>query len=71
MGSKRYVITNPPNDFNLLASDQVFVLMQFDPGMEYRPDWVEANGKSSDHLVRTAQGPLGAGSGLEKPGQQS
>ena len=19
--------------------------MQFDPGMEYRPDWVEANGK--------------------------
>merc|ERR1719397_1276933 len=69
--SKRYVITNPPNDFNLLPSDQVFVLMQFDPGMEYRPDWVEANGKSSDHLVRTAQGPLGPGAGLEKPGQQS
>merc|ERR1719259_1308256 len=37
--SKRYVITNPPTDFNLLPSDQVFVLMQFDPGMEYRPDW--------------------------------
>ena len=55
---KRYVITNPPNDFNLLPTDQVcivdlkqqrcklncsflqvFVLMQFDPGMEYRPGW--------------------------------
>ena len=24
--------------------------MQFDPGMEYRPDWVEANGKcTSNH----------------------
>jgi potassium large conductance calcium-activated channel subfamily M alpha protein 1 len=37
--SKRYVITNPPDDFGLLATDQVFVLMQFDPGMEYRPDY--------------------------------
>merc|ERR1719189_1554192 len=37
--SKRYVITNPPVDFQLLPTDQVFVLMQFDPGMEYRPDW--------------------------------
>jgi len=37
--SKRYVITNPPDDFLLLPTDQVFVLMQFDPGMEYRPDW--------------------------------
>ncbi|CAB3226552.1 unnamed protein product [Arctia plantaginis] len=34
--SKRYVITNPPDDFSLLPTDQVFVLMQFDPGMEYR-----------------------------------
>merc|ERR550534_48494 len=66
--SKRYVITNPPNDFNLLPSDQVFVLMQFDPGMEYRPDWVEANGKDSEHLLRTSQGGLaGPGPGSEKP----
>ncbi|XP_041970370.1 calcium-activated potassium channel slowpoke isoform X21 [Aricia agestis] len=34
--SKRYVITNPPDDFCLLPTDQVFVLMQFDPGVEYR-----------------------------------
>eukprot|EP00095_Tigriopus_kingsejongensis_P012697 maker-scaffold22_size673200-snap-gene-5.41 protein:Tk12697 transcript:maker-scaffold22_size673200-snap-gene-5.41-mRNA-1 annotation:"large conductance calcium-activated potassium channel splice variant l37" len=37
--SKRYVITNPPGEFSLLPTDQVFVLMQFDHGMEYRPDW--------------------------------
>ncbi|XP_071748438.1 calcium-activated potassium channel slowpoke isoform X35 [Lepeophtheirus salmonis] len=37
--SKRYVITNPPDDFQLLPTDQVFVLQQFDPGVEYRPDW--------------------------------
>ncbi|KAF4532516.1 hypothetical protein B566_EDAN007631 [Ephemera danica] len=35
--SKRYVITNPPDDFQLLPTDQVFVLMQFDPGLEYKP----------------------------------
>lgn len=33
--SKRYVITNPPGDFTLIPSDMVFVLMQFDPGLEY------------------------------------
>merc|ERR1719334_886270 len=27
--SKRYVITNPPANFKLLSTDQVFVLMQF------------------------------------------
>merc|ERR1719322_1589652 len=37
--SKRYVITNPPDNFLLHSTDQVFVLQQFDPGMEYRPDW--------------------------------
>lgn len=36
--SKRYVITNPPDDFVLLPTDQVFVLMQFDPGLEYKPN---------------------------------
>ncbi|CAH1715765.1 unnamed protein product [Aphis gossypii] len=35
--SKRYVITNPPDDFSLMPTDQVFVLMQFDPGLEYKP----------------------------------
>ncbi|XP_022906949.2 calcium-activated potassium channel slowpoke isoform X2 [Onthophagus taurus] len=34
--SKRYVITNPPDDFQLYPTDQVFVLMQFDPGLEYK-----------------------------------
>jgi len=52
--SKRYVITNPPNDFNLLPSDQVFVLMQFDPGMEYRPGW--GDGKSGERILRGSQG---------------
>ncbi|XP_043234363.1 calcium-activated potassium channel slowpoke-like isoform X8 [Amphibalanus amphitrite] len=36
--TKRYVITNPPGDFALLPTDQVFVLLQFDPGMEYIPN---------------------------------
>ncbi|KAG1674899.1 Calcium-activated potassium channel slo-1 [Nymphon striatum] len=36
--SKRYVITNPPGDFGLQHTDRVFVLMQFDPGMEYKPN---------------------------------
>ncbi|XP_037912338.1 calcium-activated potassium channel slowpoke isoform X28 [Hermetia illucens] len=40
--SKRYVITNPPDDFSLLPTDQVFVLMQFDPGLEYKPPSVRA-----------------------------
>uniref|UniRef100_A0A646QCD7 BK channel n=1 Tax=Hemiscolopendra marginata TaxID=943146 RepID=A0A646QCD7_9MYRI len=36
--SKRYVITNPPDDFTMLPTDQIFVLMQFDPGLEYKPN---------------------------------
>ncbi|XP_048479133.1 calcium-activated potassium channel slowpoke isoform X40 [Plutella xylostella] len=43
--SKRYVITNPPDDFCLLPTDQVFVLMQFDPGVEYRSNKRPAAGK--------------------------
>ena len=35
--TKRYVITNPPIDFQLLQTDQVFVLLQFEPGLEYKP----------------------------------
>ncbi|XP_035703208.1 calcium-activated potassium channel slowpoke isoform X5 [Folsomia candida] len=42
--SKRYVITNPPDDFSILSSDQVFVLMQFDPGLEYKPNRGETAG---------------------------
>ncbi|KAK4296386.1 hypothetical protein Pmani_031116 [Petrolisthes manimaculis] len=41
--SKRYVITNPPDDFTLLPTDQVFVLMQFDPGLEYKPNRGDMN----------------------------
>ncbi|XP_076350891.1 calcium-activated potassium channel slowpoke-like isoform X2 [Tachypleus tridentatus] len=36
--SKRYVITNPPNEFKLLPCDVIYVLHQFDPGMEYKPN---------------------------------
>ncbi|XP_054711978.1 calcium-activated potassium channel slowpoke-like [Uloborus diversus] len=36
--SKRFVITNPPAEFPLLPTDMVFVLMQFDPGLEYKPN---------------------------------
>ncbi|XP_076368256.1 calcium-activated potassium channel slowpoke-like isoform X2 [Tachypleus tridentatus] len=36
--SKRYVITNPPGEFILLPTDKVYVLLQFDPGMEYKPN---------------------------------
>ena len=35
--NKRYVITNPPADLKILASDHVYVLEQFDPGLEYEP----------------------------------
>ncbi|RWS16685.1 calcium-activated potassium channel slowpoke-like protein [Dinothrombium tinctorium] len=33
--SKRFVVTNPPYEFTLMPSDMIFVLMQFDPGLEY------------------------------------
>ncbi|XP_054166787.1 calcium-activated potassium channel slowpoke-like isoform X2 [Oppia nitens] len=33
--SKRYVITNPPNELLVIPSDMIFVLLQFDPGLEY------------------------------------
>ncbi|XP_045765899.1 calcium-activated potassium channel slowpoke isoform X35 [Maniola jurtina] len=46
--SKRYVITNPPDDFCLLPTDQVFVLMQFDPGVEYRSHRRAAAGGKDD-----------------------
>ncbi|XP_023934707.1 calcium-activated potassium channel slowpoke isoform X16 [Bicyclus anynana] len=46
--SKRYVITNPPDDFCLLPTDQVFVLMQFDPGVEYRSQRRAAAGGKDD-----------------------
>jgi len=53
--SKRYIITAPQDDFILLPSDQVFVLMQFDQGMEYRPTW--GDGKAiNDRIPRTAAG---------------
>uniref|UniRef100_A0A061QHQ8 BK channel n=1 Tax=Cupiennius salei TaxID=6928 RepID=A0A061QHQ8_CUPSA len=44
--TKRYVITNPPADFPLIPSDKVFVLMQFDPGLEYQPNRGERDDNS-------------------------
>ncbi|CAG9863865.1 unnamed protein product [Phyllotreta striolata] len=55
--SKRYVITNPPDDFHLLPTDQVFVLMQFDPGMEY---------KQVRNRMATGQGSGTGGGGTNK-----
>ncbi|XP_046455242.1 calcium-activated potassium channel slowpoke-like isoform X14 [Daphnia pulex] len=46
--SKRYVVTNPPDDFTLLPTDQVFVLMQFDPGLEYQPNRGEQHGREGN-----------------------
>ncbi|GMR58488.1 hypothetical protein PMAYCL1PPCAC_28683 [Pristionchus mayeri] len=34
---KRYVITNPPAELRIKNSDFVYVLQQFDPGLEYEP----------------------------------
>lgn len=34
---KRYVITNPPAELRIRTSDYVYVLEQFDPGLEYEP----------------------------------
>lgn len=65
--SKRYVITNPPDDFSLLPTDQVrqsafgeetfrlkipfqvFVLMQFDPGLEYKPSQTRAGAANAQN----------------------
>jgi potassium large conductance calcium-activated channel subfamily M alpha protein 1 len=55
--SKRYVITNPPDDFQLLPTDQVFVLMQFDPGLEYK----QVRGRTG-----TGQGSGTGGGGTNK-----
>ncbi|GFT00918.1 calcium-activated potassium channel slowpoke [Nephila pilipes] len=44
--TKRYVITNPPIDFPLIPTDKVFVLMQFDPGLEYQPNRGERDDNS-------------------------
>ncbi|XP_076327174.1 calcium-activated potassium channel slowpoke-like [Tachypleus tridentatus] len=35
---KRFTITNPPSEFILLPSDVVYVLLQFEPGIEYKPN---------------------------------
>ncbi|KAK9884602.1 hypothetical protein WA026_007442 [Henosepilachna vigintioctopunctata] len=55
--SKRYVVTNPPDDFQLLPTDQVFVLMQFDPGLEYK----QVRGRAA-----TGQGSGTGGGGTNK-----
>merc|ERR1719369_973022 len=72
--SKRYIITAPQDDFILLPSDQVFVLMQFDQGMEYRPTWGDGQAISErDRIPRTSKvgGGQGQGQGQPKPGDPS
>uniref|UniRef100_A0A6G1SEK4 Calcium-activated potassium channel slo-1 n=2 Tax=Aceria tosichella TaxID=561515 RepID=A0A6G1SEK4_9ACAR len=44
--SRRYVITNPPGDFALMPSDLIFVLLQFDPGLEYHNKSSKGPGKT-------------------------
>lgn len=44
--SRRYVITNPPGDFILMQSDLIFVLLQFDPGLEYHNKSSKGPGKT-------------------------
>uniref|UniRef100_A0A182NCL4 Calcium-activated potassium channel BK alpha subunit domain-containing protein n=1 Tax=Anopheles dirus TaxID=7168 RepID=A0A182NCL4_9DIPT len=60
--SKRYVITNPPDDFSLLPTDQVFVLMQFDPGLEYKPATVRGPSGAGRNQNSQAAGVGGGGS---------
>lgn len=52
--SKRYVITNPPGEFVLNPTDMVFVLMQFDPGLEYVKA-SERTALNSMHAIRPGQ----------------
>jgi len=56
--TKRYVITAPPGHFSLLPSDQVYVLLQFDPGTEYTPLWMETDLKLAD------RGPVSSNTNL-------
>lgn len=44
--SRRYVITNPPGEFVLMQSDLIFVLLQFDPGLEYHNKSSRGPGKT-------------------------
>jgi len=62
--NKRYVITNPPAEFNLLPSDQVFVLMQFDPGMEYQAGW--GDGTFGERVLRNSNGGPNVGVSASK-----
>jgi len=55
--SKRYIITAPQDDFILLPSDQVFVLMQFDQGIEYRPTWGEGK-PTVERIARVGGGAV-------------
>ena len=35
---RRYVITNPPDELKIIASDFVYVLEPYDPGLNYVPN---------------------------------
>ncbi|KPM05063.1 calcium-activated potassium channel slowpoke-like protein [Sarcoptes scabiei] len=53
VSNKRYVITNPPNDLILIPSDMIFVLLQFDPGLEYYKDRGQSNRLTNRQLSST------------------
>lgn len=63
VSSKRYVITNPPGDFVLNPTDMVFVLMQFDPGLEY----VKASDRPSGHMMMHGHSSHGVPHGMQRP----
>ena len=50
------MITNPPTDFLLKPTDMVFVLLQFDPGLEYKPNRGPANSNIQTVNVNNAGG---------------
>lgn len=47
--TKRYVITNPNPLLPLLPSDKIFVLQQFDPGLEYCKDRINPMSNQSQN----------------------
>jgi len=55
--SKRYVITNPNPLLPLLPSDKIFVLQQFDPGLEYCKDRTFTSSQLGQPPVNSSQQP--------------
>lgn len=63
--SKRYVITNPPDDLKMYPSDRIFVLQQFDPGLEYTP--TPAGEEDKYPLIRPLTTGNGSNHSLDHP----